>query len=259
MLLSPNQCLREGSNALEVVLNHQQEYEEKVNVVYSAPIIDREEIAAPDYPYLRTDHRHPGPGDPRFPELPAIDPRRGEGYQRENSCERRRGGSGAVQPGWLQHHQPGFRHPGKSNLRGCDQGGPARDQPLLGGARQRLGRSHGAGVVARRRSVPVFGHEFSAFLRDFTMGSASATGTRAATVSGPIVKGRAWYFNAMSLQYDLNIVDELPSTANKNRNWFGSNLTRVQVNLSDSNLLSVGLLVNFQNSRHLGISATGPG
>src|SRR4030095_10147171 len=43
--VSKSMSLREGSNVLEVVLNHQQEFEEKVDVVYSAPIIDREEIA----------------------------------------------------------------------------------------------------------------------------------------------------------------------------------------------------------------------
>ena len=38
--------IEEHPAPLEVVLNHQQEYEEKVDVIYSAPVIDRQQAAA---------------------------------------------------------------------------------------------------------------------------------------------------------------------------------------------------------------------
>jgi hypothetical protein len=85
-----------------------------------------------------------------------------------------------------------------------------------------------------------------------------ASWTPRATVSGPIAKRRAWFFNATDLQYDLNVVSQLPSGANTNRNWHGGNAARLQLNLTPRNILTSGFLFNFTEARHLGITPHDP-
>src|SRR5262245_45796555 len=249
--------LREGSNALEVVLNHQQEYEEKVDVIYSSTIIEREEIAVQTTLTSEEIIDIPVPATHDFRNsLPLI-----PGVVKDTKGRIHVNGGGEDQ---VLYSLDGFNITSPVS-------GVLENQISVDAIRAvRLETSRysaefgkgSAGVMALESARGDDRVRFSAtnFIPSYEIhdGFGISNWNPRATVSGPIVKGRAWYFNATSLQYDLNIVDELPSTANKNRNWFGSNLTRVQVNLNDSNLLSVGLLVNFQNSRHLGISPLDP-
>ena len=255
--VSKSVSVREGSNALEVVLNRKQEYEEKVNVVYSAPIIDREETALQTTLTSEEIIDIPVPATHDFrSSLPLI-----PGVVKDTKGKIHVNGGGEDQ---VLYSLDGFNITSPVS-------GILENQISVDAIRavrletSRYSAEYGkgsAGVMALESSRGDDRFRFSAtnFLPSYEIhdGFGISNWNPRATVSGPIVKGRAWYFNAMSLQYDLNIVDELPSTANKNRNWFGSNMTQVQVNLSDSNLLSVGLLVNFQNSRHLGISPLDP-
>jgi len=74
------------------------------------------------------------------------------------------------------------------------------------------------------------------------------------TVSGPIVPGRAWFFNAGEGEYDLSILKDLPAGANRAPMWRVSNLTKGQVNLSSSNILTGSVLLNHYNGEHVGLS-----
>jgi hypothetical protein len=74
------------------------------------------------------------------------------------------------------------------------------------------------------------------------------------TFSGPILPGRAWFFNASEGEYDLSILKDLPTGANRSPMWRLSNLTKGQVNLSDSNILTGSFLVNHYNGEHVGLS-----
>ena len=82
--------------------------------------------------------------------------------------------------------------------------------------------------------------------------------TPRANFSGPIAKGRAWFFNAADIQYDLSVVNELPAGADTGSSWQGSDLTRVQVNLTNRNILTSGFLFNFTDSNHFGLSPRDP-
>lgn len=73
------------------------------------------------------------------------------------------------------------------------------------------------------------------------------------TVSGPVVQGRVWFFNASEGEYDLGILKDLPA-GNQSPIWRFSNLTKGQVNLSDSNILTGSFLVNHYNAEHVGLS-----
>ena len=78
------------------------------------------------------------------------------------------------------------------------------------------------------------------------------------TFSGPIKRGRAWFYDGLELEYDNVIIPELPDGADSNRPWRGSNLTRVQVNLTPANILTFSGLVNLYRSQNDGLSAQTP-
>ena len=78
------------------------------------------------------------------------------------------------------------------------------------------------------------------------------------TFSGPIKKGKAWFYDGLELEYDNVVIPELPDGQDTNRLWRGSNLAKFQVNLTPANILTFGGLVNLYHSPYDGISAQTP-
>ncbi|MBZ5509829.1 MAG: TonB-dependent receptor [Acidobacteriia bacterium] len=78
------------------------------------------------------------------------------------------------------------------------------------------------------------------------------------TLSGPIVKGKAWFLLAPDGEYDNNVIKNLPSGADTNPLWRVSNLAKVQVNLTQSNILSGSFLINHLHSDYDGLSLFTP-
>ncbi|MBZ5568262.1 MAG: TonB-dependent receptor [Acidobacteriia bacterium] len=78
--------------------------------------------------------------------------------------------------------------------------------------------------------------------------------TPRATLSGPIVKGKAWFLLAPDGEYDNNIIKDLPSGADTNPLWRVSSLAKVQVNLTQANILSGSYLINHFHSDFDGLS-----
>jgi outer membrane receptor for ferrienterochelin and colicin len=78
------------------------------------------------------------------------------------------------------------------------------------------------------------------------------------TLSGPIVRNRAWFFDGFEMEYDNIYIQELPSNADSNHLLRGSNLLKAQVNPTPANILSVGLLANDYHSPYDGISSLVP-
>lgn len=74
------------------------------------------------------------------------------------------------------------------------------------------------------------------------------------TLSGPLRKKRAWFYEAFEGEYDVAIVEELPRGADQNRAWRWSHLAKAQVNVTASHLLTVTLLTNRFRSPHEGLS-----
>lgn len=246
--------IKERAAALEVVLNHQQEFEETVNVVYSAPVVDRhdasmattitaEEIT--DLPYVATHDFHNS--------LPLI-----PGIVKDNNGHMHMNGGGENQ---AYYSLDGFNI--TSPLSGILENRISVDSiRALHIETSRYSAEYGkgsAGVMALEsyQGDDHFRVSSTNFLPSFAIndGLKISNWNPRATLSGPIVKGRAWYFNALDLQYDLNIVKELPPGGNTNHNWQGSNLTRIQVNLNGKNILTGGFLFDFRDSHHFGISA----
>src|SRR5205814_4002991 len=79
-----------------------------------------------------------------------------------------------------------------------------------------------------------------------------------ATFSGPIKKGKAWFFDSADAEYDTNFIPELPSGANHAPVWRGSNLAKVQINVAPGNILTSTLLINGYHSEGEGLSVLNP-
>lgn len=79
-----------------------------------------------------------------------------------------------------------------------------------------------------------------------------------ATFSGPLRKGKAWFFLAPEFEYDQDIVKELPAGADRNHVLRGSNLAKVQVNLTPRNILTGSFLYNRLHSSHDGLNPFQP-
>jgi Carboxypeptidase regulatory-like domain/TonB dependent receptor len=82
--------------------------------------------------------------------------------------------------------------------------------------------------------------------------------TPRATISGPIIPDRAWYYVAHENEFDHNIIKELPSGADTNDLWRVSDLAKVQVNVTPGNVLSLEGLWNLLDSPHSFLSPLNP-
>jgi hypothetical protein len=78
------------------------------------------------------------------------------------------------------------------------------------------------------------------------------------TFSGPLKRGRAWWYDGVDFEYDNIYVSELPANANTDELVRGSNLVKAQANLNPANILTAGLLYNNYHSPFDGISSLTP-
>ncbi len=77
-------------------------------------------------------------------------------------------------------------------------------------------------------------------------------------VSGPIVRGRAWFSDTFVSEYTQSLVTGLPDGQNTRSGWAGSNLLHSQLNLAPSNLLFIDFLVNVSNQGRVGLAPLNP-
>ena len=82
--------------------------------------------------------------------------------------------------------------------------------------------------------------------------------TPRAGISGPIVKGRAWFSDSFNGEYNGGYVTGLPPGANTNPAWLAGNLAHAQVNLTSSNILYADLLVDYAHQAHFGLAPLDP-
>ena len=78
------------------------------------------------------------------------------------------------------------------------------------------------------------------------------------TISGPIVKKRAWFSEAISLWRTFGVVSGLPAGQDFSTAWYGDSLTRFQLNLTPQNLLSSNIIYNNSYQGDLGLGALTP-
>lgn len=78
------------------------------------------------------------------------------------------------------------------------------------------------------------------------------------SLSGPIRRGHAWFYDAGQGEYNLGIVQELPAGADEAPNWRWNNLAKVQWNLNASNRLTSSFLINRFRSPRNGLDPLDP-
>jgi hypothetical protein len=78
------------------------------------------------------------------------------------------------------------------------------------------------------------------------------------TFSGPLQRGRAWWYDAVDLEFDNIYIPELPANADTDELSRGSNLVKAQANLNPANILTAALLFNDYHSPYDGISSLTP-
>ena len=78
------------------------------------------------------------------------------------------------------------------------------------------------------------------------------------TFSGPLIRDHAWFYDGLETEYDNIYIVELPANANSDQLMRGSNLFKVQVNLTPANILTGGLIFNGYHSLYDGISSLTP-
>jgi hypothetical protein len=243
--------------SVEITLNHQQEFSEVMDVVYSPPSIDPAKTAVTET--LGSDEivNLPYPTNRDIRNILPLMP-------------------GVVQDNKAQTHVQGSRsNQTQSQLDGFNVG-----QPVTGLLEMRLsadavrsidlqstrysaeyGKASG-GVLNLRTGIGDDRYRF--FATDFIPSVQSRKGvnfndwTPRVTVSGPLAKQRAWFFDAADGEYKLNIVTELPQGADQNPFWRVSNLSKAQVNITQSNILTAGFLFNRSRSEHSGLSPFNP-
>ena len=246
----------ETSN-LEVTLNHTQEYAESVDVVYSPPAIDPQKTSASaalssqdiiNLPFtVGRDIRY------ALPLLPGV-----------------------LQDGFGQLHVAGASTAQIfDQLDGFNVSDPATglfnvrvSVDAIQSAEVQSGRysaeyGKGSGGLVSLRTMMGDDHfrflatDFIPSIEDWK-GFHFKTWTPRLTFSGPLRKDRAWFLNALDGDYGLNLVKGLPAGADRGTAWRVSNLSKAQVNLTPSNILTTSFLVNEFRSDHLGLSVFSP-
>ena len=77
-------------------------------------------------------------------------------------------------------------------------------------------------------------------------------------LSGPIVKGRAWFHNGLDAFYNVDSVHGLPHGENRTSGLSGSNLSRFHVNITPANILTASFLYNLTDTNRNGLSILNP-
>jgi hypothetical protein len=77
-------------------------------------------------------------------------------------------------------------------------------------------------------------------------------------VSGPIVKGRAWFSDSFDGEYDSGYISGLPNGQNTNASWAAGNLLHAQVNAARGNIVYADFLSDFDHQSHLGLGPLDP-
>jgi len=77
-------------------------------------------------------------------------------------------------------------------------------------------------------------------------------------IAGPIRRGRAWFSNSSDVQYVKTVVRELPKGEDRNSSLRLSNMLTGQVNLTPSNIVHAGFLMNSWNAPRTGMTAIDP-
>ena len=78
------------------------------------------------------------------------------------------------------------------------------------------------------------------------------------TFSGPIEKGKTWFYNAFDGEYDNVVYTALPVGADNDYIWRLGNLTKLQTNLTSRNIFTASFLANYLHDQYAFLSPQSP-
>jgi TonB dependent receptor-like, beta-barrel/Carboxypeptidase regulatory-like domain len=78
------------------------------------------------------------------------------------------------------------------------------------------------------------------------------------TTSGPILKGRIWYYNAFEGEYNNLVYTALPADQDSDYIWRIGNLSKVQSNITSRNILTSSFLINYLHDQYAFLSPQSP-
>ena len=78
------------------------------------------------------------------------------------------------------------------------------------------------------------------------------------TFSGPFSKGKAWFHQALDGEFGTDIIKELPVGQDQNNIWRAGGLTKAQVNIGASHVLTGTWLFNQFRANHSGLNPFNP-
>ena len=78
------------------------------------------------------------------------------------------------------------------------------------------------------------------------------------TVSGPIEKGKLWFFDGVDGEYDNVIIPDLPAHEDTDTIWRFTNLAKLQANVTSRDIVSTSFLVNALHDEHQKFSTLSP-
>ncbi|MBO0858167.1 MAG: TonB-dependent receptor [Chloracidobacterium sp.] len=247
----------EKAENLEINLKHEQEIRESVDVSSAPPTIDPTRTVASDSLGAREIVNLPYPNNRDFRNLVAYLPR----VNQDPTGQLHINGSSSYQ---IFYALDGFNitHPASGllelrvspdalrNIEIQSSRFSAEYGKAAGGV---LNLTTGMGddkyIVAATDFIPSV---------QFNQGLNLDSWTPRLAFSGPLRKGRAWFYSASDADVSLNISSDLPKGADKNLTWRLDELAKGQINLSPTNLVNVGFLMNKYNSANAGLSAITP-
>jgi hypothetical protein len=249
--------LQDGPNELNVRLNHLQELTESLDVVYSPPAIDPAQTS--DQKQLNSleilQVPYPASQDYRS-ALPLF-----SGVVQDTGGNLHFNGGASDQASYSLDDF-NIADPVTGTLEARVSVEAVRDLDLES---SRFSASRGRGSAGSLNLETGMGDDLYRFgATNFVPSVSTQRGltltkwTPRLTASGPIARSRAWFYNAFDTFYDVNIIQELPRGQDRSRSLTSSNLSRFQVNLSPSNILTGSYLINYIDTDHQNLSFLDP-
>ena len=246
-----------GAARLQIMLHHVEEYHETVDVNDSPPEIDAAKTESSETLTNREIFSLPYPSSRDFrnvlPFIPSV--------VQEASGEIHIAG-GAASENFEQLDGFNITHPVTGSLAFRLSPDAIRTINVLT-SRYSAEYGKGTGGVLRLEGKTGDDHfRFSAtnFLPgvELTEGFTPSNITPRVNLSGPIRRGKAWWFEGIGAEYDFNINKDLTFHPNSTPVWRVNSLSRIQVNVSSRNVLTGDLLLNQEHAQRVGLGEFTP-
>jgi Carboxypeptidase regulatory-like domain len=246
-----------GSNQLTIVLNHVQEYSERIDVTASSPAIDPQQPAERKELHNTEIQSVPYPAQEDYRSaLTLVD-----GVVQDNSGRAHFNGGAANQTNYTLD---GFNisNPVTGSLDTRVNIDAVQSVDLESSRFSAENGRGSAGVLDLKTKMGDDRWRFGG--TNFFPGVSTESGlhvnkwTPRLEFSGPLARGRAWFYNGLETFYDVDVVHGLPRDQNQTRGLTASDLSRFQVNLTPANILTGSFVMNYSDRDRLGLSFLSP-